>query len=292
MKILVLGGGGFLGGKILKKLVSAENQLYSLVLRDPLLPVLECKYILMEDEWKNPQLDNVKFDVIVNVAMKRSTKDTFVSDAELNNSNCNFLLEVIRRRSTKETLVINTSTYIQNYSGKIGFTVEKYGASKELLSKSLRSDAASNSYKVIDLFLFTLYGPGDRMSHLVPLLLNSLHQDTELELSEGNQLMNLLYIDDAVANIQRALTMKVTGYNPFCLWDENYITVKDLVLLIERTFRIELRVKWGARQYAGHEMFVPWKRPFDQMPNMLTPTSLENGLLQTYKTMISVQPER
>lgn len=286
MKILVIGGGGFLGRRILERLITNENHLYALVLREPQRPVLGCEYILMDDYLQDHSSSEVTFNVIINVAMKRSTKANFVSDYELNEFNFHSPLEVIRKKSSKETLVINTSTYIQNYEGRIGNTVEAYGAAKELLSKSLRSDAEQGEYKVVDLFLFTLYGPGDRENHLVPFLLTSMHQSSRLELSEGNQLMNLMYVDDAVDNILSALAMSVSGYNPYCLWSEEYVTVKELVSVIQNVFKTELLVEWGAKEYSGHEMFSPWHRPFKQLPNMLSHTTLEDGLRRTYASII------
>lgn len=286
MKILVIGGGGFLGRRILERLITNENHLCALVLREPQRPVPGCEYILMDDYLQDHSSGEVTFNVIINVAMKRSTKANFVSDYELNESNFHSPLEVIRKKSSKETLVINTSTYIQNYEGRIGNTIEAYGAAKELLSKSLRSDAELGEYKVVDLFLFTLYGPGDRENHLVPFLLTSMHQSSRLELSEGNQLMNLMYVDDAVDNILSALAMNVSGYNPYCLWSEEYVTVKELVSVIQNVFKTELLVEWGAKEYSGHEMFSPWHRPFKQLPNMLSHTTLEDGLRRTYASII------
>lgn len=286
MKILVIGGGGFLGSKILERLVANENHLYALVLRQPLSPIQGCEYILLGDYSRNLELENVSFDVIINVAMKRSSKANPVSDHELNESNHRIPLEAIRRKSSKDTLVINTSTYIQNYEGKIGNTVEKYGASKELLSKSLRSDAELGKYRVVDLFLFTLYGPGDRDSHLIPLLLSSIQQSAQLELTAGDQLIHLLYVDDVVDNIVNALGMNTSGYNPYCLWNDDYVTVKQLVLMIRDIFKVDLPVHWGVKMYAGHEMFTPWDRPFVQMPNMLFRTTLEEGLRRTYMSII------
>jgi nucleoside-diphosphate-sugar epimerase len=284
MKILVIGGGGFLGRKILERLAMTENQLYALVLREPLSPVPNCEYILVADYPHDHGFTELTFDVIVNVAMKRSTRVNPLSDDELNISNYRTPLAVIRRKSTKDTLVINTSTYIQNYEGKIGNTVEKYGASKELLSKSLRFDAELGQYKVVDLFLFTLYGPGDRENHLVPLLLSSIDQRARLQLSEGNQLINLLYVDDAVDNIVNALSISAHGYNPYCLWNDDYVTVKQLVSTIEDVFKVEMKIEWGAKDYAGHEMFTLWARPFDPIPNMLSRTPLAEGLRRTYES--------
>jgi nucleoside-diphosphate-sugar epimerase len=96
--------------------------------------------------------------------------------------------------------------------------------------------------------------------------------------------MNLMYVDDAIDNILNVLAMNVSGYNPYCLWNEEYVTVKELVSVIQNVFNTELLVEWGAKEYSGHEMFSPWHRPFKQLPNMLSQTTLEDGLRRTYES--------
>jgi CDP-3, 6-dideoxy-D-glycero-L-glycero-4-hexulose-4-reductase len=175
-------------------------------------------------------------------------------------------------------LVINTSSYIQNYKGVKGQTVETYGASKELLSTALRFDAGMGLYRVLDLYLFTLYGPGDRATHLVPLLLSAIRNRTVVSLSEGNQLMNLLYAQDAVDSIVGAITNSDKGYAAYHLWEPVYFTVRDLVLTIEQVFETNLKVDWGAVAYGGHEMFELWAIPFPIYPLFNPKIDLTNGL--------------
>ena len=105
-----------------------------------------------------------------------------------------------------------------------------------------------------------------------------------MELSEGDQLINLLYVDDAVENIVNALSISALGYNPYCLWNDDYVTVRQLVSMIEEVFKVDMEVEWGAKDYAGHEMFTLWDRPFDQIPNMLSRTPLAEGLRRTYES--------
>jgi nucleoside-diphosphate-sugar epimerase len=278
MKILVLGGSGFLGKKLIDKIGQQSIELHSAVRNVPLSIQRNCNYILIEDLEKGSSSIPLEFDVIINVAMKRSSKRLPVADEVLRQLNYEIPLNIIREYSNESTLVINTSTYIQNYNGIKGKTVETYGATKELLSTALESDAVRGIYRVLDLYLFTVYGPGDRETHLVPLLLSSTKDKSLVSLSEGNQLINLVYVDDVVNSIFSSINRIESGYSPYHLWETNYFTVRDLALTIERTFDLKLNINWGAVPYGGHEMFAPWPTPFPFYPTFIPEVGLEEGL--------------
>jgi nucleoside-diphosphate-sugar epimerase len=285
MKILVLGGSGFLGKKLIDKIGQQSIELHTAVRSVPLSIQRNCNYILIEDLEKGSSSIPLEFDVIINVAMKRSSKRLPVPDDDLRQLNYEIPLNIIRRYSNQNTLVINTSTYIQNYKGIKGQTVETYGATKELLSSALKSDAGEGMYRVLDLYLFTLYGPGDRETHLVPLLLSAIKSKTVVSLSEGKQLLNLLYAQDAVDSIVGAITSSKEGYSAYHLWEPVYFTVRDLVLAIEQALETKLQVEWGAVPYGGHEMFEPWAIPIEKYPNLVSKTSLADGIKLTFESM-------
>jgi len=285
MKILVLGGSGFLGKKLIDKMGQQSIELHTAVRSVPLSLQRNCNYILIEDLEKGSSSIPLEFDVIINVAMKRSSKRLPVPDDDLRQLNYEIPLNIIRRYSNQNTLVINTSTYIQNYKGIKGQTVETYGATKELLSSALKSDADEGLYRVLDLYLFTLYGPGDRETHLVPLLLSAIKSKTVVSLSEGKQLLNLLYAQDAVDSIVGAITSSKKGYSAYHLWEPVYFTVRDLVLAIDQALETKLQVEWGAVPYGGHEMFEPWAIPIEKYPNLISKTSLADGIKLTFESM-------
>jgi len=285
MKILVLGGSGFLGKKLIDRLSQQPNELYAGVRNIPSIINRDCNYVLVDDLGKDSSLNHLVFDVIINVAMKRSSRRLPISDEVLRQLNYEIPLNTIRKYSNKSTLVINTSTYIQNYKGVKGQTVEAYGATKELLSTSLKSDADAGFYRVLDLYLFTLYGPGDRDTHLVPLLLSAVRDRTVVSLSEGNQLINLLFAQDAVDSIIGATTNSNKSYSAYHLWEPVYFTVRDLVLTIEQVLEIDLKVEWGVVPYGGHEMFEPWAIPIEKSPNLVSTTSLTDGIKLTFESM-------
>jgi nucleoside-diphosphate-sugar epimerase len=278
MKILVLGGSGFLGKKLIDKIGQQSIELHTAVRSIPLSIQRNCNYILIEDLEKGSSSIPLEFDVIINVAMKRSSKRLPVPDNDLRQLNYEIPLHIIRKYSNENTLVINTSTYIQNYKGIKGQTVETYGATKELLSSALNLDADVGLYRVLDFYLFTLYGPGDRETHLVPLLLSAIKSKTLVSLSEGKQLMNLLYVDDAVDSIVASLNSNTTGYHAYHMWESDYFSIRALVLTIEGTFDTKLKIDWGVVPYGGHEMFTPWPIPFPIYPLLKPKINLIEGL--------------
>jgi nucleoside-diphosphate-sugar epimerase len=278
MKVLVVGGNGFLGKKLIESLVRMNVETASIVRSTSNAQVEGCHYVLVDQIINMRHRDLPKFDVIINVAMKRSSRALPVSDQIVEQLNFKIPLEIIRRTSLDSTLLINTSTYIQNFQGVKGKTVESYGASKQLLTEAIEQDALKGHYGVVDLFLFTLYGPNDRPTHLIPLILSALKSDSALALTDGDQLLNLLYLEDAVDSIIKAAVGFHTGYNPYHLWKPEYLTVKELVVIMEELVGKKLQAKWGSISYSGHEMFEPWAIPFHQFPAMTADTTLPEGL--------------
>jgi nucleoside-diphosphate-sugar epimerase len=281
MKVLIIGGNGFLGRKLLACLGGMEVEIYSAVRSFPDNRVENCRYILV-DEIIGLRIQNLpEFDVIINVAMKRSSRTLYISDEVLSELNFSIPLEIIRRTSSESTLVINTSTYIQNFEGTKGNTVEAYGASKQLLTEALEADALKGLYQVTDLYLFTLYGPSDRSTHLIPLIFEAFKNGTTLALTEGLQLVNLLYLEDAARSIIAAIASFKPGYSPYYLWQPKYLTVRELVLTIEEIVGVRLDAQWGSLAYSGHEMFEPWPIPFPQYPGLSATTTLVEGLTKS-----------
>lgn len=285
MKVLVIGGSGFLGQKLINRLSGQEIDLYAAVRSTLTVNSQGCNYISVDELTSGSLLGSLYFDVVINVAMKRSSRSFPISDDVLRQLNYEIPIEIVRNYSNENTLVINTSTYIQNYNGIKGKTVEGYGANKELLSRALNEDADSGKYRALDFYLFTLYGPDDHETHLVPLLLSAISDQTSVSLSEGNQLMNLLYVDDALASIIGAINIHTVGYSAYHLWEPEYFSVRDLVLSIEQFIGAHLNVNWGVVPYRGHEMFKPWDVPIKKYPNFFASTSLADGIKVTYKSI-------
>jgi len=288
MKISILGAGGFLGQNLARRLVTDGHQVVGYVLNPSRIDFgFECQSV--SSLLKSSSILAPNFDITINLAARRSTKSAPISDDQVDEFTYQIPKEFLLRTTLENTKVINMSTYIQNFAGESGRTVDSYGAAKEKLSKFLESQSKLSKFKVRDLFFFTLYGIGDRPNHLVPLLLNAASSGDKIELSPGHQLMNLLYVDDAVQNIVDCISSESPlSYSKNYVWTENYFTVKQLVSTIESTIGEKINCDWGSRGYAGHEMMNPWPIPMQQLTNFVAPTALEDGISKIWESIQNV----
>ncbi len=285
MKISILGAAGFLGQDLAQRLVKDGHQVTGFVLNPPKKDIgFKCKSILSFLDSKSISATN--FDVTINLAARRSTRSQLFTQEEVDKFTYEIPKEFILRTSGPQTIVLNASTYIQNYLGEVGRSVDSYGAAKERLSKFLEKHSLSDGFRAKDLFFFTLYGPGDRPNHLVPLLLDAARFGNRIQLSPGDQLINLLYVKDATQNILNCIAAEEKlAYSKNHVWEDSYITVRQLVSVLESTTGKKINCDWGSREYAGHEMMNPWPIPMPQLKGFVAPTSLEEGISMIWKTI-------
>lgn len=286
MKIAILGARGFLGRNLGQSLITKNHEVTGYVL-DPNLERnsgFECRSVA--ELLKSQITGESPYDVTINLAARRSTRIQPFTESQVNEFTYEIPKEFILRTAGPQTLVLNSSTYIQNFEGSTGQTVDSYGAAKEKLSCFLEEKSSRFEFGTTDLFFFTLYGPGDRSSHLVPLLLQAAATGERISLSPGHQLMNLLYIDDAVQNIERTISLgQKVGYQKKYVWSGEYFSVRELVERIQSTIGKEINCTWGGRDYVGHEMMESWTIPMEQLPGFTAPTFLEDGITQIWKAI-------
>lgn len=287
MRIAVLGASGFVGQNLTRELASNGYQVTGFVVKPPELPVSGVMYSLVSD-FNDPKfLLDPYYDVVINLAARRSTRNNPLSEAQVREFTFEIPKEFILRTSGPGTLVINTSTYIQNFEGVEGQTVDSYGAAKQELSDFLGEVSGELGFSTLDLFFFTLYGEGDRPSHLVPLLLEAARDRKEISLSPGNQLMNLVHIDDAVQGISNCLMVERDFYyRKHHVWKKDYFSVRELVSTIESVTGVSMNCLWGAREYAGHEMMKIWDIPMTELPEFQQEVPLAEGIRRLWSHLL------
>lgn len=279
MRIAILGATGFVGKHLTRELVTLGNEITGYVVELPMVQTQGISYKAISRFDDSRLLDNFNYDVVINLASRRSTRANPLSEAEVRRFTFEIPRQFFLNTAGPGTLVINTSTYIQNFEGVEGRTLDAYGSAKQELSEFLRKSSEELHFDTFDLFFFTLFGEGDRSSHLVPLLLDAAKESKKILLSPGFQLMNLIYIDDAIKNILKCFTLeRDLSYQKYHLWEEKYFSVKELVSTIEAVSGSPMDCVWGAREYVGHEMMKIWHLPTTQLPGFELKVPLEVGI--------------
>jgi nucleoside-diphosphate-sugar epimerase len=286
MRIAILGAGGFLGQNLIPQLINQGHEITGFVLRPEQFKEKDFEYRSVIQLLKSSITNGPPYDISINLAARRSTKIQPLSEDEVNEFTYDIPKEFISRTANCDSVVLNASTYIQNFGGRAGQTVDSYGAAKEKLSQFVKNESMLGRFKARDLSFFTLYGFGDRPNHLVPSLLRAANTGEEVFLSPGHQLMNLLYIDDAVENIVRYISELTDEiYENNYVWSDEYFTVRELVTRTQLAIDRKIYTNWGGREYVGHEMMEPWPIPMEQIPYFSAPTNLEQGIRQIWQTI-------
>lgn len=288
MKIAILGARGFLGQNLCPFLIDQGHEITGYVLspEQEKGAGFECKSV--NELLSLPISRTSTYDVTINLAARRSTRNQPFTEKEVNYFTYKIPKEFILRTSNPLTIVLNASTYIQNFGGRAGHTIDSYSAAKEMLSKFLDVESQKGRFITRDLFFFTMYGIGDRPSHLVPLLLNAAKSGESIAISPGHQLMNLLYISDAVQNILNCISqLPNAAYSKNYVWSSDYFSVRDLVTRIQAVTGRKINALWGGREYAGHEMMQPWPIPMAKLPGFTAPTDLETGIMRVWKVNVA-----
>jgi CDP-paratose synthetase len=279
VRIAVLGASGFIGSKLVQELTSQGHNVTGYVTKVPRQNESKIAYEPISSLKGGHLSGKSYYDVSINLAARRSTLANPVAAAEVREFTFEIPKLFFSKTSGANTLVINTSTYIQNFEGVEGRTIDSYGSAKQELSDYLRDSSEILGFKTLDLFFFTIYGQGDRTNHLVPMLLDAAKDGKVISLSPGFQLMNLLHIDDVNQNILKCLNLDRTpSYQKYRFWEEEYFTVRDLVAIIEEVADVSIDCEWGARKYAGHEMLKIWNFPMIRFPEFEAKISIDEGI--------------
>jgi len=283
VKIAILGALGFLGRNLAHSLAMQGHEVTGFLLHAPVVQPAGFLCLPISSLGERGISGADRFDVVINLAARRSTKSNPLTDSKVQEFTFDIPRDFILRASGNGTLILNSSTYIQNFEGQDGKTVDSYGAAKQQLSQFLAAESEAHGFRTLDLYLFTIYGHGDRQTHLVPSLISAAKKGEGISLSPGHQLMNLIYIDDVVRNFTTMLsTTDEFSYRRHFMWSEEYISVRQLVEAIESIAEVKIDCLWGERPYAGHEMFEPWHIPMTQAPGFEARVSLKQGLTELW----------
>lgn len=177
--------------------------------------------------------------------------------------------------------LVNTGTSWQHYQNDEYNPVCLYAATKQAMDCILTYYVEAASMNVITLKLFDTYGPGDPRKKLFWLLQKAAQERETLEMSGGEQLIDLVYIDDVVHAYRlaaaRLLEGQVSGGEQYAVSSGNPIPLRRLVDQVERSMGKTLPIKWGARSYRTREVMVPWSKG-KPLPGWRARTSLAEGL--------------
>jgi len=143
-------------------------------------------------------------------------------------------------------------------------------ASQTLLCQHL---AREDNLPIITLRLFSVYGPYEESTRLVPTLINNCLNDKDLSLAWPKTARDFIFVDDVIAAYLKATRLPKLAGHIFNIGTGQQSSLEDIVSVVVKITRAKVKQNWGA---------IPG-RPFD------TNTWLAN--ISKAKKMLNWQPK-
>lgn len=288
-KVFITGINGYIASNLAKKLLdngwmvsgsvrpSSDLSSIQTILKDLKLFIYNrnCKDLIKFLEKLQPEF-------VVHLASRFIVQHTTDQIDDLVDTNILFsthLAESMHQTGIKK--IINTTTSWQHYNNEIYNPANLYAATKEACSSILKYYHQAHGLRVIELELFDTYGPNDTRPKLINLLMNAFKKKEILNMSPGEQYIDLVYIDDVISAYCVALDLlKNSNMDLFKTYTVNTgkpIQLKKLVSILENVIGDKININWGGRAYRDREVMTAWSEG-QALPNWTAQIDLNSGL--------------
>jgi len=257
-RILITGSTGFIGNNlVIYFLKNPEHKLF-LINRD--------KKITFKDEnitnfYYDQKINNlinffkeVKPDIVIHLATNYIKVHTPQDISSLISSNILFgneILEAMANSNCKK--ILNFGTYFQNIgSQSIYLPVNLYAATKESLDNIIKYYSDHHDINFITLKFFDTFGPNDNRDKLVVLLIKSALNNTNIDLTNANKILDLSHISSIIEHILHSISLLLTSdknVNKHFFISGFRIKVKDIVMSVEKASNKKINCTYGKFKY-------------------------------------------
>lgn len=291
-RALVTGATGYLGFHLVRRLVHDGWRVHALVRRtsktDELERLGEVVHVHRVDglQLAATQLMDIVAesapDVLFHVAAIASTAHQHMVVAPMIEANITFpTLLVDTAVACGVRSVVNTGTYSTHFENRDYDPASLYAATKKAFEDLLVYYSEAASVSAVTLELFDVYGPRDPRPKFMNLLRDATAGCAPLDLSPGQQKIDLIYVDDVVAAFvaaaRRLQDGEVAGVEKYAIGTGTARTLREVVDIYSRVTGREIAVRWGARPYRKREIMEPWNRG-KRLPGWVPEIGLEEGI--------------
>jgi GDP-L-fucose synthase len=296
-KVVVTGGAGFLGARVVRQLAGQGC-------REIHIPRIE-EYDLREEKEIVRLYETTQPDIVIHLAAvvggigaNKENPGIFFYDNAIMGIQ---LIEQARRRKIKKFVCIGTICAYPKFT-PIPFQEEKlwsgypeetnapYALAKKMLLVQLQAYRQQYGFNGIYLLPVNLYGPGDNFdlesSHVIPALVRKCIEAQKrgenriVVWGTGKPTREFLYVDDAAVGIVMA-TEKYDGSEPVNLGSGMEISIEELTHLIAKLTGFEGEIVWDTSKPDGQPRRCLDIQRAERLFGFRARTPFEEGLRRT-----------
>ena len=288
-KCIITGATGYIGSHVLKHLLSKDWEVH--IIADPRFGYDNIKDVLTQiDVFEYDgnihtlcdYFQKVQADVVFHLAAAVITNYKPEQVPVLIQSNIQFGTEVLEAMKQSGTrMIVSTGSYWQNYNNDDYNPVDLYAATKEAFEKVLKYYSEVEGIRAVTLRLYDVYGTGDKRPKLWNILKQIAGTGQVVNLSPGEQLLDMVYISDVCTAFEQAynlLSCDSTIHNVvYGVYTNNRKRLKDIVELYIKIIGKPVSVVFGGKPYKAREVMLPTDK-LKMVPGWKPSVSLEEGL--------------
>jgi len=282
MKVLLTGATGFIGTNLICKLKEDGHRIGILIRSRS----LEKRSILWDEvsafhsdsfETIDSAIGEFKPDVIVHLAVLYINKHEHPDVKNLVESNIT-LGSLVLEAMVKNQIVnfLNIGTRWQHLDNERYNPANLYAATKEAFSVLVEYYGKQGiKYKTIE--LCDTFGKNDTRKKIVDLMTDACKSGIPIDLSPGEQILDLLYIEDLCNYLSSKISNNSFFDNSIISLSGTEIVLKDLGNIIEKIYNVNGCLNWGGKPYRDNEVMIPPR--FFPIEKILS-TTIEDALRQ------------
>ncbi len=293
-RAIITGATGFIGSHLVRALLSLDWDIALIVRPESVIHKLKAisfkaKIFIFNE---NPAelidfFENFKPDVVFHLASCFLVDHEVSNIKDIVNSNILFgtyLLEAMLKANCKK--IINTGSTWQHFDDEKNNPANLYAASKNAYVEILNYYYHAYGFEIISLELFDTYGPHDSRRKIVNLLIHSVSNNIQIDLSPGLQKINFVYIDDIVeaylVSAKCLLERDQKSFDVYTVGGNEVLTLKEVVKTIELVSNKKCAASFSKRPYRTREVMKPWSKG-KQLPNWEAKVNFKTGILNILK---------
>lgn len=291
MKILLTGATGFIGQNLITLLLNKGYSIHCIVRENSDTSKIDSKANIFRYDENIDSLikyfEKELFDGLIHLAslfLAMHNKDDI---GKLITSNIQFGTELLEAsKQTKVKWFINTGTFWQHYENERYNPVNLYSATKEAFENIAKYYMETSDLIFATIKLNDTFGPKDTRNKVFNLWAKIAKTNELLEMSEGEQIIDINYIEDVVSAynvlINHLNSKNCNEFNnkEYVLTNNEKCSLKDLSKIFEEVTNSKLNIKWGGRTYREREVMIPYSNGIT-VPNWTQKYTLKEAIKKT-----------
>jgi UDP-glucose 4-epimerase len=304
MNILVTGGAGFIGQKLVKSLLSKNDNIiifdnFSNNSKDEISDLLQKNITLIDGDIV--EFDSLKnaltgIDLVVHLAAQINVNASILDPDFTNKVNVigtENLLNACIENNVK-SIIVASSAAVFGESKNLPLTettelspISPYGESKMLMEKLVKKYVEKFNIDCVILRFFNIFGKGqtDEYAGVITKFLNQINLDKKLIIfGDGDQTRDFVYIDDVINAIECAIE-HIHGKRGICynIGSGTSISIKKLANLMISISKKDLEIEYLPKKEGDIKSSITSINLAKKELNFTPKTTLEIGLKNLIK---------